>query len=288
MLVSFPSHCWTSFLEAQASDLRLLSCKAFLSQPWVSHAGHQCPALLLPLPDAASFYKRKDTFEPDEFGLVIGPVGSVQCGSDLWKVWWIWHHLWGSVACLKTSSEKRSGFQTFHLLWASRKGHPRLAWDPGLIFKLFKSCCDWRLKSGTKPWKPKRELAPDSGLGSFSLLYRDSGTDGPGRWYFSHWHRTLWKSSLKLFVLLRINTISKMREKCPVAGRRGGDDLGTKGKGSGGSWMQSPFVGFHRKEASIGISRPRPENIFHPRFLKNQKAAWKSISLTHPETFPEK
>lgn len=35
------------------------------------------------------FYKWNYTFEPDTFGLVIGPVHSSQFGSDLWEVWWI-------------------------------------------------------------------------------------------------------------------------------------------------------------------------------------------------------
>lgn len=69
-------------------------------------AGFTCylsvPSATVLFASCSQFYKWNYTFEPAAFGLVIGPVHSLQFGSDLWKVWWTWHHLWGSVDCLKT------------------------------------------------------------------------------------------------------------------------------------------------------------------------------------------
>lgn len=51
------------------------------------------------------FNKWNYTFKPDEVGLVIGPVQSLQFRSDLWKVWWIWQCLWGVVLKLQRERE---------------------------------------------------------------------------------------------------------------------------------------------------------------------------------------
>lgn len=54
------------------------------------------------------FNKWNYTFKPDEVGLVIGPVQTLQFGSDLWKVWWIWQHLWGVVLKLQRDRERET------------------------------------------------------------------------------------------------------------------------------------------------------------------------------------
>ena len=60
------------------------------------------PSSPVPCARCSQFCKWDYTFEPDEFGLVIGPVHSLQFGSDIWKVWWVWHYLWGNMDGLKT------------------------------------------------------------------------------------------------------------------------------------------------------------------------------------------
>lgn len=170
-----------------------------------------CPAPLFPLSDAASFineiihlnqmslawwlalyivYNLGQTYEQlGEFGIIFGEV-------------WI-------VLKLQRESFRISDIPSFV---GFQKRPPSAGMEERAYFQTIQVMLWLEFEVWYKTMKTEEIICTDPGISSFTLLYSDSGVDGPGRYFY---HRTiiLWKSLLQLFVFLRINVISKMWEK---------------------------------------------------------------------------
>lgn len=170
------------------------------------------PCSSVPFARDSQFYKRNYTFEPDEFGLVISPVHSLQFGSDLWKVWWIWHDLWGSVDCLKTPERNFQDLR--HSFFCGLPEKATLSWhEREGSFSNYSSHVVTRsgsLVQNHENWRDNLHGSWNKQLHSTvcRLWYRRSK-----KIISLLLSRILWKSFSKPYVFLEINVISKMWEK---------------------------------------------------------------------------